>query len=33
MEVVKKIQAAPVDGQILKPPVKILKVRRKPQHP
>jgi len=30
MDVVKKIQAAPVEGQTLKPPVKILKVRRKP---
>ncbi|HZY89451.1 MAG TPA: peptidylprolyl isomerase [Gemmataceae bacterium] len=30
MDVVKKIQAAPADGQKLTPPVKILKVRRKP---
>jgi peptidyl-prolyl cis-trans isomerase A (cyclophilin A) len=28
MDVVKKIQAAPADGQKLKPPVKVLKVRR-----
>lgn len=30
MDVVKKIQAAPAEGQTLKPPVKILKVVRKP---
>ncbi|HJZ53855.1 MAG TPA: peptidylprolyl isomerase [Gemmataceae bacterium] len=30
MDVVKKTQAAPADGQTLKPPVKILKVTRKP---
>ena len=30
MEVVKRIQAAPADGQKLTPPVKIRKVRRKP---
>jgi len=30
MDVVKKIQAANADGQTLKPPVKILKVTRKP---
>jgi peptidyl-prolyl cis-trans isomerase A (cyclophilin A) len=30
MEVVKKTQAAPADGQKLTPPVKILKMRRKP---
>ena len=30
MDVVRKIQAAPADGQTLKPPVKILKVVRKP---
>jgi peptidyl-prolyl cis-trans isomerase A (cyclophilin A) len=30
MDVVKKIQAAPADGQTLTPPVKILKVTRKP---
>lgn len=30
MEVVKKIQAAPAEGQKLKPPVKILKAVRKP---
>jgi len=30
MNVVKKIQAAPVKGQALNPPVKILKVRRSP---
>jgi peptidyl-prolyl cis-trans isomerase A (cyclophilin A) len=30
MDVVKKIQAAPADGQKLTPPVKILKVTRKP---
>jgi peptidyl-prolyl cis-trans isomerase A (cyclophilin A) len=29
MEVIKKIQAAPAEGQKLKPPVKILKARRK----
>jgi peptidyl-prolyl cis-trans isomerase A (cyclophilin A) len=30
MDVVKRIQAAPADGQTLKPPVKILKATRKP---
>ena len=30
MDVVKKIQAAPAEGQTLKPPVKIVKVIRKP---
>ena len=30
MDVVRKIQAAPADGQTLTPPVKILKARRKP---
>ena len=30
MDVVKKIQAAPAEGQTLTPPVKILKVTRKP---
>jgi peptidyl-prolyl cis-trans isomerase A (cyclophilin A) len=30
LDVVKKIQAAPADGQKLTPPVKILKARRKP---
>jgi peptidyl-prolyl cis-trans isomerase A (cyclophilin A) len=30
MDVVKKIQQSPADGQTLKPPVKILKVERKP---
>ena len=30
MEVVKKIQAAPADGQTLRPPVKILTARRRP---
>jgi peptidyl-prolyl cis-trans isomerase A (cyclophilin A) len=30
MEVVRKIQAAPADGQTLKPPVTILKVVRVP---
>ena len=30
MDVVKKIQAAPAKGQMLRPPVKILKIRRKP---
>ncbi len=30
MDVVKKIQAAPADGQTLTPPVKILKITRKP---
>jgi peptidyl-prolyl cis-trans isomerase A (cyclophilin A) len=30
MDIVKKIQAAPADGQKLTPPVKILKARRKP---
>lgn len=30
MDVVKKIQAAPADGQTLKPPVKILKATRQP---
>jgi peptidyl-prolyl cis-trans isomerase A (cyclophilin A) len=30
MEVVKKIQAAKADGQTLKPPIKILKIARKP---
>jgi peptidyl-prolyl cis-trans isomerase A (cyclophilin A) len=30
MDVVKKIQAAPAKGQALTPPVKILKIRRKP---
>ena len=30
MDVVKKIQAAPADGQKLTPPVQILKARRKP---
>jgi peptidyl-prolyl cis-trans isomerase A (cyclophilin A) len=30
MDVVRKIQAAPADGQKLAPPVKILKARRKP---
>src|SRR3989440_8804620 len=30
MDVVKEIQAAPAEGQTLKPPVKILKVTRKP---
>ena len=30
MDVVKQIQAAPAKGQTLKPPVKILKIRRKP---
>jgi peptidyl-prolyl cis-trans isomerase A (cyclophilin A) len=29
MEVVKKIQAAPAEEQALKPPVKIIKIRRK----
>lgn len=29
MDVVRKIQAAPADGQTLKPPVKIVEVRRK----
>ena len=29
-DIVKKIQAAPADGQTLKPPIKILKVTRKP---
>jgi peptidyl-prolyl cis-trans isomerase A (cyclophilin A) len=31
MDVVRKIQAAPADGQKLTPPVKILKARRQPQ--
>ena len=30
MDVVKKIQAAKADGQTLKPPIKILKISRKP---
>lgn len=30
MDVVRKIQMAPADGQSLKPPVKLLRIRRKP---
>ena len=30
MDVVKKIQSGPAEGQTLKPPVKILKVMRQP---
>jgi peptidyl-prolyl cis-trans isomerase A (cyclophilin A) len=30
MDVVKKIQKSPADGQVLKPPVKIISVTRKP---